>query len=280
MKAALTWEDFQEFCHIDCKRSSYLHRLLTRLNLPFRGMAQGEAYNILIIPGHQNLSRLDRLFTAHYDRIKGTFGANDNSAAVFQLLHHALHLQENPESNRTAILLTDREEFQFSRREEKQGAYYFARNFRGAPFLERVFLFDMCGIGNKLLQSSTFHNKQNPPQELKKRLEDSPFSPLSVPLPFSDDLGFYQAGVFAQLFSLLPQGELPYLKDWKTSQGSPSPPESYRDYKNRNPRGQRENFPPSWGVNHTLEDTIQSLQPQSFHLMKDFLIYLSALNFS
>ncbi|WP_028975391.1 M28 family peptidase [Spirochaeta cellobiosiphila] len=282
----LSLEEFKDFCHLDCNRSSYLHRLLSKKDIPFKGITNKDAYNFLILPGAGNPKDFDRLYVAHYDRIKGTYGANDNSAAVFQLIKHALLIQRQNQKKNTAILLTDLEEFHFHNRHNKQGSYYFAKEFEQAPFMNHIFVFDMCGIGDHIIWSKTFHKAFNNDalertrQRIRKQVITSSY-PISMNrLPFSDDLGFFQAGHFAQLISLLPQEELDQLSQWQQAELPKSKPDNYLQFKKHDHSLWRKTLPDAWKVNHTIEDTFESLTQESFDLMGEFLSYLSDLEFA
>lgn len=276
-------EDFIDFCRINQSRGSFLHRYLDKQKIPVKPIIYQEAYNLYIGP-----QKAKKILVAHYDRVPGTPGANDNSAAVFQLLKTIEHLHKQKNWNSTALLLTDLEEFHFSRRDSKQGAYGPALELAATDPQPWVFVFDMCGIGDTLILSDTWDHAfdKNPIWQNKKIfldnwIQQAPFSIKKMTLPYSDDLAFIQAGIPAFLFSMLPQKEIPELNKWAANRKlSQKIPATYREYQHQEKLHQQKELPPSWRVNHTPEDTISTLWPESFELFKRFLFWLIHQNFN
>jgi hypothetical protein len=163
------------------------------------------------------------VLTAHYDRVPGSPGANDNSAAVFQLLKAALRLNEQNVDN-WIIIFTDKEELQNGEGISAQGSYSLARNLRkwglsGA----RIFNFDACGTGDTFVFSNTvdyllkknkrtgFRRASQTINYLREKALDIArrfhLKVLLAPTPFSDDAGFVQGGIPAQTITMLPTVE-------------------------------------------------------------------------
>lgn len=272
--------EFIELCNPQIRRGAFLHRLLEKKKIPFHPIVYEEAYNLYLGPEKAN-----KIITAHYDRVPGTPGANDNTAAVVQLLRLAESLTNKGDWKNTAILLTDLEEFQFRRRNSKQGAFGPALHFAKQDPIPWIFVFDMCGIGDTIVLSKTWEQTlgiRSPWTErrmiLQNALTESPVPAISRPLPYSDDLAFAQAGIYSFLFSLLPQDELDHLerwkKHWKMSRIIPS---TYREYQKLEKMHQSKYLPPSWRVNHTTRDSVSTIWPDSFDIMEKFLIWISNL---
>jgi hypothetical protein len=164
------------------------------------------------------------VLTAHYDRVPGSPGANDNSAAVFQLLKTALKLDELDLSH-WIIIFTDKEELQSGEGFKEQGSYGLAKKLRQLGLANaQIFNFDACGTGEVFVFSGTTDyllDKNEKPgfrrviqrvKKLRKKVLDTARSltlshVLSVPTPFSDDAGFLQGGLPAQTITMLPENE-------------------------------------------------------------------------
>jgi hypothetical protein len=165
------------------------------------------------------------ILTAHYDRAPGSPGANDNSAAVFQLLKTALRLGEQ-NIDYWIIIFTDKEELQTGEGIQEQGAFSLAKKLRGLGLGNaRIFNFDACGTGDTFVFSSTvdYLLKKNKRSGLhrasqvitglrEKALKTARFlrfnKILLAPTPFSDDAGFLQGGIPVQTITILPTDEV------------------------------------------------------------------------
>jgi hypothetical protein len=164
------------------------------------------------------------ILAAHYDRVAGSPGANDNSAAVFQLLKAALRLTERG-TDRWIVIFTDGEELNAGEGFENQGSFALAEMLcQGGLGDARVFIFDACGTGDTLIVSSTadyiLKNEQTAAlRRVRQLIGDLRKQALTaardlrldkvlvVPTPFSDDAGFLRAGIPAQTVCMLPAGE-------------------------------------------------------------------------
>jgi hypothetical protein len=164
------------------------------------------------------------VLTAHYDRVPGSPGANDNSAAVFQLLKAALKLDELDIGD-WIIIFTDKEELQSGEGFMEQGSYSLAKKLRQLGLINaQIFNFDACGTGEVFVFSGTtdylleknekpgFRLASQRAKNLRKKALDTARKltlrhVLSVPTPFSDDAGFLQGGLPAQTITMLPENE-------------------------------------------------------------------------
>ncbi|GHU25004.1 hypothetical protein FACS1894172_10280 [Spirochaetia bacterium] len=164
------------------------------------------------------------VLAAHYDRVNGSPGANDNSAAVFQLVETALLLKKE-QAKRWFILFTDKEELGTGEGVCDQGAYTLAKGLRDAGFkTQDLFIFDACGSGDTLIISTVVDiltknderlgsvRIRHRAQQLRTRaLETARKLALDRVLlsstPFSDDAGFLRAGIAAQTITMLPAAE-------------------------------------------------------------------------
>jgi len=163
------------------------------------------------------------LLSAHYDRVKNSPGANDNSIAVFLLMRAASILEKK--SRNWMVVFTDKEELAEGESFEEQGSFKLGEKLKSFG-LERVkiYNFDACGCGNTFILSSTtdilLQDSQKPNiQKVKdaiKNLRDHALNSahklrmkevLLAPTPFSDDVGFLRAGLAAQTVTILPDSE-------------------------------------------------------------------------
>jgi len=174
----------------------------------------------------------DLIFTAHYDRTAQSSGANDNGAAVFQLLETALRMAlaaRTPgtynASGPALFIFTDGEELSTGDSLQLQGSYslgmYLKKNNMGNS---RIFTFDACGAGGTLVISTAadllLKNENGDGAEALRRkvqqlrrtaLEAARKAHLEnvllLPTPFSEDAGFFLAGMAAQTITALPHSE-------------------------------------------------------------------------
>ncbi len=266
----------QGFCRKDCDRKQFLETLLHWKGIEYRKIDQGGTHFLIPVHGKKPFLKdhYIKVLTAHYDRVDGTPGANDNSAAVFMLLQHIETLKSADYPHNTLILFTDQEELSGKSTMYDQGAYHLGKFWlenMGKNYFFAVL--DMCGIGDTLIwgRSDQKINSENPGNELQSGLiqriqsfyqsvEDLFFrysrrTDMAIVDLFSDDLGFLLSGLPAIQLSVLPWKE---ALSWK------------KDSLER---------PLSWKINHTEEDTIETLQDDAFRLMEKFLRDLSRYQF-
>ena len=164
------------------------------------------------------------ILTAHYDRVPGSPGANDNSAAVFQLMGAALQLDKQG-ADFWMVIFTDKEELQSGEGIQNQGSFSLAKKLKGMGLNNaRIFNFDACGTGDTLVFSNTvdylitknkrpgFQRASRIIRDLREKAFDTArrlhiSKVISVPTPFSDDAGFLQGGMPVQTITMLPSAE-------------------------------------------------------------------------
>lgn len=164
------------------------------------------------------------ILTAHYDRVDGSPGANDNSVAVFHLLNAALRLDAS-DADYWIIIFTDKEELQNGEGIESQGSCGLAKKLRGWGLANaRIYNFDACGTGDTFVISSTvdylfkketrpgLHRARQTVEHLREQALNAARSihirnVLLAPTPFSDDAGFLQGGIPSQTITMLPSAE-------------------------------------------------------------------------
>jgi hypothetical protein len=228
------YDRFFDFIAPQADRLGVLMEHTEKLGLNAIVIAIEEKRHFFIFPQGTNLKfSVSRTFpfrgqnpvvlTAHYDRVSDSPGANDNSAAVFQLLKVAIRL-DTLNFNNWIIIFTDKEELQIGEGITAQGSYSLAKNLRKWGLTNaRIFNFDACGTGDTFVFSSTvdYLLKKNKRTGFRRAsqtityLREKALSAasqlhlkvLSVPIPFSDDAGFLQGGIPAQTITMLPADE-------------------------------------------------------------------------
>jgi len=195
-------------------------------------------YNVFDISGNRHLTisppqpreeflrRSPVILVAHYDRAEGSPGANDNSVSVFILLETAIKLRKEGAVN-WMIIFTDKEELKASEGIASQGSYTLATELKKLNMkAAKIFSFDACGIGDTLVISTTLENllksessRIGGGEKLRESIMELRNLALNtarnlrmekvvlVPTPFSDDAGFFRAGIAAQTITMLPSDE-------------------------------------------------------------------------
>jgi len=230
---------FAEFISPGADRFALLCSILDEYKLPRHILEIAGKRHIAVNPSGGSLSA-DLIFTAHYDRTPQSPGANDNGAAVFQLLETALHLHApgtaactqagRPSGTYNAsgpalFIFTDGEELSTGESLSLQGSYslglHLKKNNLGNS---RIFTFDACGVGSTLVISTAadllLKNESGDGADALRRkvqilrrtaLEAARKAHLEnvllLPTPFSEDAGFFLAGMAAQTITALPQSE-------------------------------------------------------------------------
>jgi hypothetical protein len=212
------------------------------------------------------------LLVAHYDRVAHSPGANDNSAAVFELINAALILQKEA-IRRWFMIFTDKEELDEGEGLCTQGAYTLAKGLKDAKFgSPKVFIFDACGSGDTLIISTVADlltkNDERPGsshirhavQQLRQRaLETARTMHLKycmiMPTPFSDDAGFFRANLAAQTITVLPSTEATAFASLFRNK---------LDIVDILTGGDKSLLPETWRRLNSGNDTFSSLTPQCF----------------
>lgn len=120
-------------------RHSLITTLLHKMGIPYAHQVSRHARNIILFP--ENYSHgYNMIFTAHYDIVPGSCGANDNGAAIVILLMIARHLVQNPDKN-IMIAFLDREET------GGIGCEMFLKNYKAGLIVNM----DVCGCGDKIV---------------------------------------------------------------------------------------------------------------------------------
>lgn len=220
------FEYFGEFISPHADRLNILKKVLAEFAVPFSVVSIDNSNHIFVTPDVTYALKNSGtcILLAHYDRIEGSPGANDNSAAVFQLIETAVKLYHDKEKD-WLIIFTDKEEILPSGSIRDQGAYGLAKIFfQMGSRNGRFYIFDSCGTGDTIIISTTvdfllkdkegrgIEKTRSNIQKLRSEAlecarDNSIKKVLLSPTPFSDDAGFLSAGIAAQTITVLPSGE-------------------------------------------------------------------------
>lgn len=228
------------------------------------------------------------MLVAHYDRVAGSLGANDNSIAVFHLLKAAM-LMASQYIDNWIIVFTDKEELASGESLDSQGSFTLAQKLKSWGYEKaRIFNFDACGTGDTFIFSTLtdliLGNNGNPgivkvKDELQKlrshvlqvasflRLEKM----LLAPAPFCDDVGFLRAGFAVQTITLLPTEEAAQFED--VLRKNPDFPRLLISGEIKTSPDRRF-LPATWKNINTPADTPDRLTPQFFDLVVNFIVEL------
>jgi hypothetical protein len=250
---------FALFCDPAADRLRVLAQVLHGASVPFELVKTGAFRHVQVrgsrspVPGAG-----EKVLIAHYDRVPGSPGANDNGASVLALVDYLRRKRQGPALR---VVFTDGEELGPGGQPSDQGAYALARHWGPVPGLFPVVL-DMSGIGDTVVLGHSGEELirktrgETGPTDLddyartrlgaRRWLATCGADALEVDTPFSDDLGLFLAGIPAVQVSLLPRKEaLAYRK---------------------NP-----GLPPAWQTMHTANDRAEALWPSSRDLVADLL---------
>jgi len=301
------YDRYFDFIAPDADRYAILTKQISALNFNSTVInVEGNNHIFVFPPGQKSLRSASGifpfsgsnpyLFSAHYDRVAGSPGANDNSIAVFHLLNAAVTLAQKG-IDRWLIVFTDKEELTAGESFEKQGSFTLAKKIKDWGLEKaKIFNFDACGTGNVFIISTTTdiilktsgQNSLRPnirkvikniaslrdhalETAQKLRLERV----LLAPTPFSDDVGFLRAGLAAQTVTMLPAKEAnqyeALLRDRPDFgnliiSGEVKAPTEYR------------RLPETWRNLNNAQDTPARLTPEYFSTFVNFVAGLCAGN--
>lgn len=285
--------DFQRFIAPDCDRRQFILDMLKDFGVPAVPLSLEGAHHILVKfpPSAYNPQYKMKTVLAHYDRVDTSPGANDNSAAVFQIIYWARRLLRFPGFHNVQIIFSDGEEMGGSEGVSEQGAFGIATKFRSLGLTQQdVYAFDCCGRGDFVILSQAGKGKGSIPfqrqfnslvertEDLIKSVAGRKWAPL--PVPYSDNAGFLACGIPAVAITLLPAQEVvSYLRELKQHPGLQSAimkssqelEVGTRKIKPLEPYQVQEKMPMTWRLLHTEYDNLASLTPESFPLMEALL---------
>jgi hypothetical protein len=227
------------------------------------------------------------LLSAHYDRVKYSPGANDNSIAVFLLLRAATFLEKK--NNNWMIVFTDKEELAAGESLEEQGSFKLGEKIKRFGLEKiKIYNFDACGCGDTFILSTTTDTLLQDSQRPNiRRLKDAITGlrdhalgsahklrinkVLLAPTPFSDEVGFLRAGLAAQTVTILPGKEA--LKYEDILRGRNDFARLIISGKIKDP-SEWPNLPQTWRNLNGEADSPSRLTPEFFNMIVSFAVEL------
>jgi hypothetical protein len=281
----IPWQRFTDFIAPAADRLTILKETLKEAGLEYKVTEIAGSRHLVIAPPSDQLKAVGRhppvILLAHYDRAKDSPGANDNSAGVFLIIETATRLIKKNKTN-WLIIFTDREELKTGDRIQAQGAYALAEGFKNSKMEKaRVFIFDACGRGDTLVISTTLESllkKETAREKLKDSMALRKFAldtarnlsmakVLLAPTPFSDDVGFFRAGLIAQTVTMLPSKEcIQLVADLRKN---PELAEALINAKIRQ-ASHLQSIPDTWRSLNTPADSHLRLTPENFRTVVRF----------
>ena len=222
----MPWRRFMEFIAPKANRFEIIIEILEEAGLTYTVFEVDGNLHIIARPDTNDEIYLNRppptILVAHYDRVEGSPGANDNSAGVFLLLETATRFKKRKNKS-WIIIFSDKEELKPGEGLDAQGAFAIASILKSNRLdNSKIFCFDACGSGDTLVISTTIEHllkrENGREQQLQsiKELRDYALAiardlriekVILAPTLFSDDAGFFKGGLSAQTITMLPSSE-------------------------------------------------------------------------
>ncbi|MDD7458850.1 MAG: M28 family peptidase [Spirochaetales bacterium] len=257
-------EEFSGFISPQCNRLNFIRSWLSSKGIDSTEISIDGKNHILVQFEKSAYNPKFRIKTviAHYDRVEGSPGANDNSAAVWQIMNWAVQLKSYQYFHNVRIFFTDGEELGSNTGVTEQGAFGIASTFQRLGIKDDVYVFDACGRGNIPVLSMLNLGPKTPAafvktasdlyvrtQNILKKATGGRW--LTLPTPYSDNASFLACGIPAVAITMLPDEEAS-LYAVNTS-----------------------NLPLTWKLFHSEKDNEHSLTPESFFIMEKILTVLA-----
>ncbi|MDR0302925.1 MAG: Zn-dependent exopeptidase M28 [Treponema sp.] len=298
------YDRYFDFIAPDADRYAILLECINTLKLDSAAIdIEGNRHIFIFPPGQKSLRSAGGVFpfnklspyllSAHYDRVPGSPGANDNSIAVFHLLNTAAILAKRG-IDKWIIVFTDKEELAAGESLEKLGSFSMGKKLKSWGLEKaKIYNFDACGCGGAFIFSTTTDlivktggGTDSVRPNLRKvskniaSLRDYALETaqrlrldrvLLAPTPFSDDVGFLRAGLAAQTVTMLPVNEAGQYESLLRSRP---------DFGNIiisgeiNAPAERRNLPETWRSLNNAQDTPSRLTPQYFEMVVKFMVEL------
>ena len=290
---------FEAFLESGIDRCAFISAWLRAKDIPHSIVELSQKRHIVVRFDSSAYDPFFRMKTlvAHYDRVADSVGANDNSAACFQLMLFAEQLSRGKPASSLVhnirIFFTDGEEAAGTYGIAGQGSFALGSGMRKLRITEDdVYVFDACGRGDTLilstagLTSATTRGIPPRPPRFTARIESlherscalareaAPENWVRLPTPYSDNAGFIASGIAAQVFTVLPHEEAGKLLF--ALGGNEVPPEKIiaaieenRTLPDESPL--KPIIPETWRFMHTKADTGATLNASAFSLMAKLL---------
>lgn len=284
---------FQEYIAPDCDRLAFLQDYLARRGVQTSVIALGGKRHLYVNFPSAAYNPMFRIKTiiSHYDRVAGSPGANDNSAANFAIADFAAELMGSGRAHNVRIFFTDGEELG-AEGVLSQGAFALADLFRRLGITgDDVYVFDACGRGDVAvlaragLDSKVSGKFRKSFLDLFGRTESllrsaAKNSWMTLPVPYSDNAGFLACGIPAVAITFLPKDEASLY--YKNLMADKNLEKAVMNCKIDSRAGHRidlsiqefkyqEKMPVTWRLFHTEYDNFLSLTDGSFALLRRIL---------
>lgn len=289
--------DFSDFLQLDCNRTEFIQKRLLISGIKSSVLTiEGKNHIYVDFANHCYDSRYKlKTLVAHYDRVPGTTGANDNSSGVFALLEAAKKIAKMNSVHNVRIIFTDGEE-DGRRGVVFQGAYSLAKKLHELNSDDGdIFVFDCVGRGDipviceielppKVDRNFArkYFSLVNQTQSLISKFSSMPN--LVLPASFSDNAGFIANGIPAVAITMLPKDEvINYMSNLKRIPGLKQsvmkrklediPDKIAPEYI------LRESIPLTWRYFHTEYDRSTTLTLGSFKIIEKIIDEIVRLNY-
>ncbi len=288
-------QEFERFISEDTDRSEFITDWLS---------SRGVKSSVVIIDGKKHvLVQFDscaydpsfriKTVVAHHDRVPGSPGANDNSAAVWQIMNWAVWLNSYRGFHNVRIFFTDGEELGWNTGVSEQGAFGIASTFQRLGIRDDVYVFDACGRG-EIPVLAKINLGDRVPEKFTRQVYDlhgrtqnilskaSPGRWMTLPVPYSDNASFLACGIPAVAITVLPADEASLYA--RLINSSKSLEDSVLNRESSKVRRVKENIPDysykehlpyTWRLFHTKSDNLTSLTKPSFAVMESILMCLA-----
>ncbi len=290
-------EELYEFTATDCDRAAFIQNYLEKHNVKTTIIPiDGKRHIYVNFPAsYYNPTFKIKTVLVHYDRVARSPGANDNSAAVFQVMDWAVRMCSTPAVYNVRIFFTDGEEMGDGGGVKSQGAFGIATLFKKLGITgDDVYVFDACGRGDIPVIAKTvldigvapaFRARFNSLYERTQNLVRNAAARkwLILPVAYSDNAGFLACGIPAVAITMLPAEEADsYGKNLILHKGlerlvtNPPSAEKLQALEAAKNFDYRQLLPQTWQMFHTRQDTVGNLTPESFMIMARILDSLGA----
>jgi len=214
-------EAFEKYIYPECDRLSFLQGYLAERGVSTSVIPCDDKKHLFVNfnSNQYDHSRKIKTIICHYDRVQGSPGANDNSAANFAIAEFAADLYKSTVPHNIRIFFTDGEELGEGG-VQSQGAFGLAELFKKCGIVnDDVFVFDACGRGDVAVLTQAglkagikgdfarnYLSLYTRTQELLKTSCGDKWTTL--PVPYSDNAGFLAFGIPAVAITFLPEEEV------------------------------------------------------------------------
>lgn len=240
----MAYKFLKKICKVADRRKAIV-RILNRIGVKVyvQDNGNGAAVNLEVRFG-QDPHRM--ILAGHYDRVDVGRGANDNGAAVAQLLALVKRLHREGYQGDLTIVFFDQEELLGQGRASEMGSTYYGDWLASEDIQPEIFIvLDVTGRGDQVVISDSYDLESDPAFIYMADFVESSAKADGIPLhylstPPSDDYGLSMSGIPALLLTVLPKKEL---------------------------KGARK----TWSMIHSIQDNLGMIDRKTMAWMPEFL---------